>query len=220
MTGSLYKRGKVWWMAYVVNGKQICESTRETNRQLAQQKLNIRLAQVAQGEFNLLKKHGPRLNAWTEKYLESVQHDNTRRRYASSRANLNLFFGEDAQLGHISAERIEEFKRVRRTKGIKSATLNRDLRFLSQILKQAAQERYIARNPFDAGKFFLNESRDRRKPHILVAEEQEKLLAAARPRLRALIVLAVETGMRTGEMLRLRWTDVDLIGRSLDMRRF
>lgn len=217
MTGSLYKRGKVWWMAYVVNGKQICESTRETNRQLAQQKLNIRLAQVAQGEFNLLKKHGPRLNAWTEKYLESVQHDNTRRRYASSRANLNLFFGEDAQLGHISAERIEEFKRVRRTKGIKSATLNRDLRFLSQILKQAAQERYIARNPFDAGKFFLNESRDRRKPHILVAEEQEKLLAAARPRLRALIVLAVETGMRTGEMLRLRWTDVDLIGRSLQI---
>jgi integrase len=205
-------------MAYVVDGRQRCEGTGETNRRLAQEKLSIRLAQIAQGQFNLLKKHGPRLGEWAKKYLESVQHENTRRRYTSSKANLVSYFGEEIQLFHVSAARIEEFKRARRAEGIKAATLNRDLRFLAQILKQAEQERYIARTPFDLAKFFVNESRDRRKPHVLSQEEQEKLLAVAPPRIRMLTVLGVETGMRTGEMLGLCWTDVDLLECSLQVR--
>ena len=118
-------------MTYVLDGRQRCEGTGETNRRLAQEKLSIRLAQIAQGQFNLLKKHGPRLGEWAEKYLESVQHENTRRRYTSSKANLVSNFGEETQLLHVSAARIEEFKRVRRAEGIKAATLNRDLRFLA-----------------------------------------------------------------------------------------
>ncbi len=42
-------------------------------------------------------------------------------------------------------------------------------------------------------------------------EEQEKILAVAPPRVRVLRVLGVETGMRTGEMLGLRWGDVDFL---------
>jgi hypothetical protein len=195
MTGSLYKRGRVWWMAYVADGTQHCESTRENNRRLGQQKLNIRLAEIAQGNFNLLKKNSPSLSDWSEQYLKSVQHESTRRRYSSSRANLVAFFGKETKLAHINASRIEEFKRDRRVGKLKAASLNRDLRFLSQILKQAEQERYIARNPFNSGKFFLNESRERRKPYILSWVEQEKLLAVAPPRIRVLTVLGVETGM-------------------------
>ena len=107
MTGSLYKRGKVWWMAYVADGTQHCESTRENNRRLGQQKLNIRLAEIAQGNFNLLKKNSPGLSDWSEQYLKSVQHESTRRRYSSSSANLVTFFGKETKLAHISASRIE-----------------------------------------------------------------------------------------------------------------
>jgi integrase len=89
------------------------------------------------------------------------------------------------------------------------------LRFLAQILKQAERERYIARSPFDLHKFFLNEAPERRKPHILTWEEQKKLLAIAPPRIRVLTVLGVETGMRTGEMLRLLWKDIDFMNNVL-----
>src|SRR5271156_2834502 len=123
--------------------------------------------------------------------------------------NLVSFFGDDAHLDHVSTARIEQFKQKRRTDKVTTATINRDLRFLAQILKQAERERCLARSPFDLTKFFLNESRDRRKPHILTWEEQTKLLAVASPRLRVLIFLGVETGMRTGEMLKLRWMDID-----------
>ena len=198
-------------MAYVADGKQRCESTRETNRRLAEEKLNVRLAQIAQGNFDLLKKHAPAFGEWSEKYLDTVQHANTRRRYASSRANLISFFGESAKLSHVSVGRIEEFKRARREAGIKAATANRDLRFLAQILKQAERERYIRRSPFDLAKCFLNESKERRRPKILTDEEQGRLLAVASPRIRTLTVLGVETGMRTGEMQNLRWEDVDFL---------
>ena len=117
----------------------------------------------------------------------------------------------------ITATHIERFKLSRRNNGVKGATLNRDLRFLAQILKQAERERYLARSPFDLGKFFVNESRNRQKPYILSWEEQERLLAVASPRLRVLIVVGLETGMRTGEMLKLQWKEIGFLSNVLQM---
>jgi len=208
---ALYRRGRVWWMAYMVDGRQRCESTGVSNKKRAQQILDSRRGEIADGRFNLLKLQSPKLDGWATKYLVSVQHPNTRRRYESSKVNLVSFFGEGAQLRHISSARIEQFKRVRRAAGVKAATLNRDLRFLAQLLKQAERERFIARSPFDLAKFFLSEAPERRKPHILTWEEQEKLLAVAPPRIRTLTILGVETGLRTGEMLNLRWKDINFL---------
>jgi integrase len=209
----LYKRGTLYWVSYMIPGLgQHCESTGTSNKRLAQKILDVRRAEIAEGRYaNLLKSNVPKLNDWAEKYLSSVQHPNTRRRYTSSKQNLISFFGEEAQLNHISRARIEQFKLARREAGVKAATLNRDLRFLAQLLKQAERERYVSRSPFDLSKFFLNESRERRKPHIITWEEEEKLLAVARPRIRVLTVLGVETGMRTGEMLNSRWADIDFL---------
>jgi len=209
---------KFWSMNAMIDGRQVCKPTGVTNRRMAQQIYDAWKAEVAQGQFNLLKK-APKLKEWAEKYLKTVDHQNTRRRYESSKENLVSFFGEGAQLDHLSTARIEEFKQKRREEGVKASTINRDLRFLAQILKQAERERCLGRSPFDLTKFFLNESRDRRKPHILTWEEQEKLLAVASPRIRVLTVLGVETGMRTGEMLKLRWEDVDLLNDVLQIGR-
>src|SRR5277367_610683 len=200
--GTLVK-SKVWWMTAMIDGGQVCKTTSTTNKRVAQKRQDAWRTEIAQGQYSLLKKP-PHLKDWADKYLESVELLNTRRRYKSSKAYLEVFFG-DSRLDHISASRIEELKRARREEGVKTATINRDLRFLAQILKQAERERYIGRSPFDLAKFFGNEARDRRKPHILTYGEQEKLLAAAQPRIRVLTVLGVETGMLTGEMTGLCW---------------
>jgi len=197
-------------MSYTVDGRQTFESTGEKSRRRAQQKLDVRRAEIAQGRFDLLKR-SPALGEWSKKYLERVPHDNTRKRYSSSRENLIAFFTEETLLSHVSAARINEFIRTRRDEKVKAATINRDLQFLAQVLKQAERERYIGRSPFDLGKFRQNESKERRKPHILTWEEQEKLLSVAPPRIRVLTVLGVETGMRTGEMLALKWQDIDFL---------
>lgn len=54
----------------------------------------------------------------------------------------------------------------------------------------------------------------------LSVEETWRLLEAARgDRLEALYVLAVHTGMRQGELLALKWRDIDLEGARLSVRR-
>jgi integrase len=207
-----------WWMSAMVDGRQICKPTGVINKRTAQQIYDAWRAEVSQDQFNLLKK-APKLKEWAEKYLKTVDHLNTRKRYEASKENLISFFGDGARLDHISTTRIEQFKQKRRTDKVKAATINRDLRFLAQILKQAERERYLGRSPFNLTRFFLNESKDRRKPHILTCEEQEKLLAVTSPRLRVLTVLGVETGMRTGEMLKLQWKDIDLLNDEIQVGR-
>jgi integrase len=207
----------MYWICLTVDGNQYWESCKTHNKATAKKILAIRQAEILEGRFCLLKKYAPALGVWSEKYLESVQHANTRGRYACSTVALISFFGEDTQLSHIDSTKISEFIRARREEKVKAATINRDLRFLAQILKQAERERYIARSPFDLGKFFLNESKERRKPYILTWEEQEKLLSVAPPRIRALTVLGVETGMRTGEMLGLRWQDINFLQDTLQV---
>ena len=56
--------------------------------------------------------------------------------------------------------------------------------------------------------------------HPLSAEEARRLLeAACADRLEALYVLAVTTGMRRGELLGLKWSDVDLKNATVSVRR-
>jgi len=203
-------RSKLWWMDAMVDGKQICRPTGSSNKRIARTIYDAWRAETAQRRFELLKK-APELKEWAERCLKSVDHPNTRRRYTCSRENLIAFFGEHSRLDHLSAARIEQFKEARRAERVKPSTINRDLRFLAQILKQAERQRFIARSPFDRTKFFLNESRERRKPHIVTWAEEEKILAVAQPRIRVLTALGIETGLRTGEMLGLRWKDVDLL---------
>jgi integrase len=209
---------KPYWMSAMVDGRQVCRSTGTANKRLAQRMCDAWRAEIAQGRFDLLKK-APKLKEWAENYLKSIDHPNTRRRYASSKQNLVGFFGENAGLDHISVVRIEQFKQQRRTEEVKGSTINRDLRFLAQILKQAERERYLARSPFDRARFFLNESRERRKPYVLSSKDEQQILATARPRIRLLVALGVDTGMRTGEMLGLRWKDIDFLNHIISVER-
>jgi integrase len=216
---AIYQRPSgMYWLCLTVDGHQYWESCKTHNKAVAKKILAIRQGEILEGRFSLLKKQAPGLGVWSEKYLERISHCNTRRRYACSRVALISFFREETQLGHISSARIDEFIRTRREEKVKAATINRDLRFLAQILKQAERERYIARSPFDLGRFFQNEIKDRRKPHILSWDEEKRLLSVASPRLRLLVVLGSETGLRTGEMVALRWQDIDFTSDLLQVR--
>ena len=63
-------------------------------------------------------------------------------------------------------------------------------------------------------------SRNREEIKALSSEQARALLSVARDtRNEALYVVAVHTGLRQGELLGLKWTDVDLTGRRISVRR-
>ncbi len=217
MTGSLYRRGRIWWMAYVADGRQHCQSTGTANKRLAQKILNLRVAEIIEGRYRLSKSNPPKLNEWAAQFLDTISHPRTKLTYKSCINTLNKFFGP-VSVSQIGPERIEEFKIARTRAGAGPAIINRNLAVLRRMLKLAARQRLIARSPF-AEVDFLDERSVRRQATVLSFDEQRRLEAAAPPHLRTLIVLLTETGLRVGkEALPLKWQDVDLVDGMLYVR--
>jgi len=193
---------------YVVNGRQHCENTGTTNKRLAEKILNRRLAEITEGRFRLPRSNPPRFEQFSQEFLNSTHHENTKKRYTSSVLNLRAHFG-DSRISDINPEQIDEFKESRLAEKIRTATVNRDLAVLRQMLKIAERRRLITSSPFREVEM-LEERKDRRQPHIPSFAEEEKLLSVAPDNIRALTVLILETGLRSGkEALPLKWTDID-----------
>lgn len=92
-----------------------------------------------------------------------------------------------------------------------SATVNRYIASLSSCLSYARRLRWIDENPcFDLTKLKEAKGRDR----TLNADEADQLLAACRESqnsyLYCITLMALTTGMRQGEILKLEWNHVDL----------
>lgn len=100
--------------------------------------------------------------------------------------------------------------------GLSSTTTEHIHQVLRQALATAERQGLLARNPAD----LVNAPRMRQTEiHPLDLAQSRALLEAARgDRLEALYVLAVTTGMRQGELLALRWRDVDLDAQHLQVR--
>jgi integrase len=211
----LYKRGKgkIWWMDYMVDGRQKCESTGTSNKRLAKKIHDLRRTEIVEGRFtSLLKSHTPKQEDYSRQYIDSRTdlHPNTVRRYECSKRSLDVFFSE-ARLPEISEARIEEYKKARLREGAHAAGVNRDLAFLRLVLRQARRERYIALNPLDSPDLFMNERRERLQAKPFTLEEEQRLLAVAKGYLRPLVLLLVDGGLRVGkEALPLRWSALDL----------
>jgi len=206
----IYLRGKTWWISYFVGGRQRFESSRSTKKRDARQLLEIRKGAAREGRLRLTKSNAPRFDDYTRSFLLTVQHPNTQKRYRSSVRNLTTCF-RNVRLSDITAGTIEDFKEKRLSVGVRTATINRDLAVLHRMMRLAERKLLINESPFrDVD--FLEERKQRRRPHILTFEEEDRVLAAAVPHIRALAVLILETGMRSRrEALSLRWIDVDFV---------
>jgi DNA invertase Pin-like site-specific DNA recombinase len=122
------------------------------------------------------------------------------------------------RVSEITPDGIEEFKEQRLKNGVRTATVNRDLAVLRHILKLAQRKRLITRTPFDEVGF-LEERKQRRRPHIMTFEEEQKVQAVAEPHVRVIMALELETGLRTNcEALMLKWEDVDLVNDVIQVR--
>jgi len=117
----------------------------------------------------------------------------------------------DEPLSALTSTRIERWYAERRhqaeEEGLSQAWQNRPVSQLRTILNWAAKRGYI---PADACPEFEIDAEDYSRWRRLHADEEARLLDAADPTLRALLILALDTGMRRGEMLALRVGDVDL----------
>lgn len=94
------------------------------------------------------------------------------------------------------------------------ADVNRHLSLLRVVLAFAVEEGWITESPFNRTRGLIQTALEIERERVLTTEEQRRLLAACqgieRQNIFPLVLLALDSGCRRGELLKLRWQDVDL----------
>jgi integrase len=104
-----------------------------------------------------------------------------------------------------------DLERVERPRSV--AHVNRELALLRTMLNFAKRSGWITRNPFELGDPLISTADEAKRERILTREEEARLLAACgeqRKHLRPILICALDTALRQGEIFQLKWSDVDL----------
>ncbi|MEA2205734.1 MAG: hypothetical protein QOE77_2510 [Blastocatellia bacterium] len=218
-----------WWIEFSLRGNYVHESIPGARTQAqAERAENKRREEIYEGKYNPVKKLFSEFV--DETFLPwSTANKRSHREDEQRSVTLKGFFGEK-HLRDIKPMMIEKFKRERlatptkhdteeRPRPRTPASVNRDLACLSKILSMAFDNELIDSNPMRRVRLLKeNGSRER----FITAEEEVKLFAkltGRRDHIRSVVTVALNTGMRRGEILDLQWEHVNFIARTIFIAR-
>jgi len=210
---TLYRRGRMYSIQLWVDGVRHLKSTGTNNRREAEtierefrEELNRKRHQIREASPDMT------FAVLAARFLA----DGSPRPYHLDRFKVLLpYFGE-FPIGRISKPAVREYRTARRKQkpALSETTLNRDVEALRHVLYWAVDEGFLTLNPLAR----IRLSRPRRKPKpILSIAEEDRLLPAAAPHLREIIITALDSGMRRGEILSQRREHIDLNRRVLSV---
>lgn len=209
-TGTIYRRGNIWWIQYFVRGRLIQETTGFTEKADAENLLKQRVGEVAAGRHV-----GPE-RATIADLCKLVIEDNRLRGLRDAKHVLWRYEANVApMLGRLMASRfgqtqIRQFIANRRAAGASNATINRELAIVRRGFRLGAMEDppVVQRQVIIP---VLEESNVRQG--FLEQDQYEVLLEELPGSLKALFVCGYHTGARKNELRLIRWEHVDFDSR-------
>ena len=193
-----------------------------------------------------LKKHGPRplkgeqmtvaavIDAYEQEYVKPAEiHEG--RKVAGLKSWVNVrhhcsvlkeYFGNkllrDLRPSHLHAFKQHRLK-IPTTRGQRKrslANVHRELATLRAALNHAKREGWLITSPFEKARAIITSSAEARRFRVLSRDEETRLLAVCtgpREHLRAILIAALDTGARRGELFKLKWADVDFVNREITL---
>lgn len=214
----IYQRnGKgVWYIDYSFNGRRVRRKV-GTSKKMAQAVLKDIEVRIIKGDF--LGVSGPKkllFDKLCEEYLnfsKANKASSSYRRDTISIKNLLRSFSIRL-LSTITASDLEHYK-INRIREVSAATVNRELSCIKHMLNKAVHWGYLSQNP-------LRDVKDFKEPparvRYLTDVEIEILLNCCYGHIKSIVIVALTTGMRKGEILNLKWQDIDLRNRVITIR--
>ena len=179
------------------------------DRQLAEIALHRLAAAVEEGSYWARPTIG--FIEWADRWLGSLERKpSTVGSYRSTMVHAKSILG-DQRVRRIGAEDIGRFNHALRERGCSPSTRAKHLRVLGACLQAAVFFRYADSNPVRELPPAQRPRPERKEAAYFENQELPRVFAHLRVEpYRTLCLVALKTGMRQGELLALRWADVDL----------
>jgi integrase len=205
------KRSVVYLLDYRVNGYRKIESLGRITKREAELIMAQRQKEIAEGRFPIIKDYKKVLFFdICDEFLEwSRTHKRSYIRDEGLVKNLKSYFGNIPlyQITRRKAEEYQAWRIIQRKidgKPISPATVNREIAMLKRIINKATEWGKASKNPISKIKMFPEE----RKLRFLSQQELTRLVECSPEALKPIILVAVFTGMRRGEILNLKWSNI------------
>ena len=199
---NLYRRrdSPYWWADLRRYGLgQV--STKQADRDMAER---ATINYLAENHATLPQLAGT-ITELCNRYLAWSRTNHTDKVYIRNKHLLALFLAHcraETHVGQITAGTIEDFKATRR---VRPATINRDLNTIRHLFKQAVDWGYLRDSPARSVKRMRAQ---RPIPRFYSQKEIKSILDASEEPWRSIWLVALNTGMRLGEICGLTWKDI------------
>ncbi len=212
--GMLYRRGSIWWVKYYHNGRCFRESSKSQKRSDGKWLLQNREGEFTTGAFLGLETERVRFEELAQDLLNEYQTNNRKSLvWLKRRINLHLmpFFGGFRAVD-VTTERVRAYIIHRQQEGASNGSINRELAALKRMFNLASEMTppKIARVPHIP---LLKESNVRKG---FFEHEEYLVLQRELPEyLKPVLTFGYFTGAREGEILSLKWAQVNLDGHTV-----
>lgn len=216
---SVFQKGKnnKWYCEFMIDGRRYNKACKgaTSHKEALKYENEIKSAVMHDDLGFVSKKCTVKLADMISKYLDysktnkaSYTHDKTYSRYWLE------YFGNKL-ISNIHSIDIEGYKTFRLDKGIKPSTVNREVNSLSKMFSIAKQNTYIEQNPCSGVEKLRVENF---KIRYLSKDEEIRLFKAIGNHwIKPVVITALQTGMRKGEILNLKWDCVNIDQRYIDV---
>jgi integrase len=214
---SVFRRGGKWYIGYSHNGRWVRKSI-GTSKKLAETVEKEIKLKIAKGEYlGIVEKKQILFDNLCNEYLQYSKVNKTKDSYRRDITNikhlLKAFAGK--WIHHIQILDLEHYKNKRRDQ-VSPASVNRELTCIKHMFNKAVEWGYLSGNPLRLVKK-LKEPPGRVR--YLSPEETERLLNCCADHIKPIVIMALNTGMRKGEILNLKWDNIDMQNRTIILRK-
>ena len=200
----IYKIKEIYYIDFYHDGRRVRKAIGE-NKKDAENALTATKADILRREFKFKREIRKGFEDFAKEYLEYAKVNKrswTRDEIVLKHLESHL---KGKTLSRIGVKDIDDYKQ-KRLKEVKPATINRELAILKHMFSLAIKWKYVDENPVKQVEFF-------QEPQLAIRtlnkDDAKKLIEAASDHLRPIIIVALNTGMRRGELLNLKWKDID-----------
>lgn len=214
MAKGIYKQkaSDFYWIRYAgPDGKIIRESTKTSNFKEAQVKLEGQRKAIREGKEPEPIKRIPNYT-FSQLASEYFKWCEKQRSFRSKRLFIKQLvetFGH-LQVRHINTMLLEQFQTDRINKGNKPATINRLLATLKHCIHKGYQWDMVSEDTLKRVRQVRLLEENNRRLRYLSKEECQELISQCTGNTKAIVITALNTGCRKGEILSLKWDNVDL----------